>query len=272
MSYQNRRISRAGPTPTAASALRTQPIPEEPETTADLSAPPMPRGQMPIEEVFKMMWARMNFLETALKEQQVSAAQQIDHSSELGAQTISDLQMSSSSLTQHQTPNWSPSEEEWKECQNTLAQHEQKIATLAQEIGSMKKSISETVSNFNTSMQSVGADLTDMNNKYTQMNNFLMEIQTTQITVNNKILKHYNDTCADTIETQITKSADEKFLAKDGAVSATDSAGKIDEKTIASSTSEEVVANAVTLEVKETGNVDVEVEPKSGNNVTFNIE
>jgi seryl-tRNA synthetase len=269
MSYQNRRINRAGPSPTQASRHHT--IPEESEMAADLSAPPMPRGQMPIEEVFKMMWARMNFLETALKEHQVSTGQQIDQNSEMGAKTISDLQMSSA-LAQHQTPSWSPSEEEWRERKNTLTEYEQKITTMAQEIGSMKKSISETVNNFNTSMQSVGADLTDMNNKYTQMNNFLMEIQTTQITVNNKILKHYNDTCSDTIETQITKSADEKFLAKDGVATDTDSGDNIDEKTISSTTSEEVVTNAVTLEVKETGAVDVEVAPKSGNNVTFNIE
>ena len=40
------------------------------------NAPPMPRGQMPIEEVFRMMWARMNYLENALKDSKITTSEQ----------------------------------------------------------------------------------------------------------------------------------------------------------------------------------------------------
>jgi hypothetical protein len=53
-----------------------------------------------------------------------------------------------------------------------------------------------------------------MNTKYTQMNNFLVDIQTTQITVNNQILRHYNDNYSDLIESKIEKNVAQKLLDK----------------------------------------------------------
>jgi hypothetical protein len=43
------------------------------------------------------------------------------------------------------------------------------------------------------------------------MNNFLVDIQTTQITVNNQILRNYNEL----VENKIEKSVSEKFMSKD---------------------------------------------------------
>jgi len=94
----------------------------------------------------------------------------------------------------------------------------------------------------------VGADLTEMNNKYTQMNNFLMEIQTTQITVNNQILKHYNDNYSDLIESQITQSADQKFNAKDSEELASESLSEGITETTETDTTEGDSANPNAVE------------------------
>lgn len=238
-------------------------------------APDLPRGQMPIEEVFKMMWARMNFLENALRDKSLST------SSEGDSTTISDLQdMQPTQIfqsKQHLAPSYDESIIE--EIKTTLSEHDVKINTLAQEIGFLKKSLDDTINNFNNSMQAVGADLTEMNNKYTQMNNFLMEIQTTQITVNNQILKHYNDNNSDLIETQITLSADEKFNAKDLGETTEDevkgaegiNGEDITASDAASETTEQHV-HASTPETKVENTSKPETTSKQKNNVTFNIE
>jgi hypothetical protein len=160
--------------------------------------PSLPRGQMPIEEVFKMMWARMNYLENSMKDSSSSVSGEETHNHE-GATTIQQLR-------ENQLITTPPSYDT-----TAYDEHETKIDTLAKEIGALKKSLADTVSNFNSSIQVIGADLTEMNTKYTQMNNFLMEIQTTQITVNNQILKHYNENYSEVVESQIEKSAVEKF-------------------------------------------------------------
>jgi len=253
--------------------------------------PQMPRGQMPIEEVFKMMWARMNFLENALKDRPVINA---DGEEVVGATTVADLQNQVNQVIQTQQAPPSFDQSVLDEIRETLVEHGSKITTLAQEVGSIKKTMSETIGNFNNSMQAVGADMTEMNNKYTQMNNFLMEIQTTQITVNNQILKHYNDNYSDLIETQITQSADEKFNAKDGqeVATATETATETTEtvtETVAKTVAD-VIANADAAEAADAADTSDDVEttttetaqtetvatetstPKKTNNVTFNIE
>ena len=256
-------------------------------------APAMPRGQMPIEEVFKMMWARMNFLENALKETTPASTTTV---TENGVTTISDLQDSPANQVIHSHPPVPAYDDSaLEEIKSTLAEHDAKITTLAQEIGGLKKSLSDTITNFNNSMQAVGADLTEMNNKYTQMNNFLMEIQTTQITVNNQILKHYNDNYSDLIESQITQSADEKFNAKDNGEAASEPVSQEgNTETTETDTTEGEVANQnATATVESTlaqandnetsvseSNVEtttpvVENAPATEtkkNNVTFNIE
>ena len=261
-------MSRATRLAQQSQTAQTQSVPEV--ATQTTGAPAMPRGQMPIEEVFKMMWARMNFLENALKETGPTTT-----TGEDGVTTISDLQSGNrNQVIQSMVPSYDESALE--EIKTLQAEHDAKITTLAQEIGSLKKSLSDTISNFNTSMQAVGADLTEMNTKYTQMNNFLMEIQTTQITVNNQILKHYNDNYSDLIETQVAQSADEKFNAKDS-----------EETTANEVNTEEADGNAATasetVASEETNTTDVQPESVAPveksqstetkkNNVTFNIE
>lgn len=259
-------------------------------------APSLPRGQMPIEEVFKMMWARMNYLENTMKDASLNVSNEETDNLE-GATTIQQLR-------ENQIISTPPS-------YDTAAydEHETKIDTLAKEIGALKKSLADTVSNFNSSIQAIGADLTEMNNKYTQMNNFLMEIQTTQITVNNQILKHYNENYSELVESQIEKSAVEKFNMSTTTASETTSeitttstaetdttsdAASNTETTVveaeAQSTVEAIVQAAETAEAAETTDTtntsDVNAnnnsetsatdngsapEPKK-NNVTFNIE
>ena len=55
-------------------------------------------------------------------------------------------------------------------------------------------------------MNRIGTDMTEMNTKYMQMNNFLVEIQTTQITVNNQILRQYNEHYGESVENRIEKA------------------------------------------------------------------
>ncbi|MGI9554414.1 MAG: hypothetical protein ACR2M6_00445 [Vampirovibrionia bacterium] len=193
------------------------------------SIPSFPKGQMPIEEVFKMMWGRMNFLENAVNEKGIPIEGDQTTIANLRSNTI--------------IPD---------SIQKQLDDNTAKINTLAQEVGSLKKTLITTVTNFNQSMQAVGADLTEMNNKYTQMNNFLMEIQTTQITVNNKILKHYNDNYSDILESHIEKRANEKFIASAEVAST----GVVETVSVGVETSEVVEDTAVVVE--DTAIVDVE--------------
>lgn len=193
------------------------------------SSPSFPKGQMPIEEVFKMMWGRMNFLENAVNEKGIPTEGDQTTIANLRSNTI--------------IPD---------SIQKQLDDNTAKINTLAQEVGSLKKTLITTVTNFNQSMQAVGADLTEMNNKYTQMNNFLMEIQTTQITVNNKILKHYNDNYSDILESHIEKRANEKFIASAEVAST----GVVETVSVGVETSEVVEDTAVVVE--DTAVVDVE--------------
>lgn len=268
-----------------------QPMPQVSTATTspdfgEQAVPQMPRGQMPIEEVFKMMWARMNFLENALKERPIINA---DGEQVVGATTVADLQNQVNQVIQTQQGPPSFDQSVLDEIRETLADHVSKINTLAQEVGSIKKTMSETIGNFNNSMQAVGADMTEMNNKYTQMNNFLMEIQTTQITVNNQILKHYNDNYSDLIETQITQSADEKFNAKDAQETVTTTETETATETVAKTVAD-VIATADAAETADAADTTDDVEttttetaqtetvatdtstPKKSNNVTFNIE
>ncbi|MDA0849413.1 MAG: hypothetical protein O2827_06645 [Verrucomicrobia bacterium] len=266
---------------------QSQPVQNKsvPEINQSQGAPAMPRGQMPIEEVFKMMWARMNFLENALKESPTTNEDGVT-TNEDGVTTISDLQDSPpNQIIRSHAPVPSYDDSVLEEIKSTLVEHDAKITTLAQEIGGLKKSLSDTIANFNNSMQAVGADLTEMNNKYTQMNNFLMEIQTTQITVNNQILKHYNDNYSDLIESQITQSADEKFNAKDNVEAASES---VSEEVNPDTTEGEVANQNATATVESTlaqaneneSNTEtttpvvenLPVTETKKNNVTFNIE
>ena len=194
------------------------------------SSPSFPKGQMPIEEVFKMMWGRMNFLENAVNEKGIPTEGDQTTIANLRSNTI--------------IPD---------SIQKQLDDNTAKINTLAQEVGSLKKTLITTVTNFNQSMQAVGADLTEMNNKYTQMNNFLMEIQTTQITVNNKILKHYNDNYSDILESHIEKRANEKFIASAEVAST----GVVETVSVGVETSE-VVEDTAVVDVETSVVVDVE--------------
>lgn len=231
------------------------------------SAPRLPKGQMPIEEVFKMMWARMNFLENALKERSILNKE--GTLEEENSTNIKDLNPSPVNQIIQQSHNLS--NDILNEIKKTLSEHSSKIQTLAQEVDSLKKTLGETIGNFNQSIQMIGGDMTEMNNKYTQMNNFLMEIQTTQITVNNQILKHYNDNYSDLIETQITQSADEKFNLKETTVSEEVENQEIVNTPLKESDVEEDL-NREEISTATEHNQPSEETPKKKNNVTFNIE
>ena len=52
-------------------------------------------------------------------------------------------------------------------------------------------------------MKTTGSVKTDMETRYSQLNNFLVELQTTQMVMNDKVLKQFNDV--------VEKNAEEKF-------------------------------------------------------------
>ena len=230
------------------------------------NAPPLPRGQMPIEEVFRMMWARMNYLENALKEgknlepstnetnvnvNKTSAptpkistttsvmpnitVSQLQQNTEPILSSGQDIEVSSQSSTVNfeaqQEPennisletqsnkvesNYTPSHQITPvnyQAQIQTNNHDE-INDLWDTVNNLTNTLRETSATLNETIDNISADLSEMNAKYTQMNNFLMEIQTTQITVNNQILRHYTENCSDEMESAIEKSASEKFANK----------------------------------------------------------
>ena len=232
------------------------------------NAPPLPRGQMPIEEVFRMMWARMNYLENALKEgknlepstnaNNVNVNQpplptpkistttsvmpsitvnQLQQNAEPILSSVQDIEVSS----QTSVPNYEPQQEfennisletlptRGNEYVSTHLQdltpvnyqtqvqsnNHEEINHLWDTVNNLTNTLKETSSTINETIDNISSDLSEMNAKYTQMNNFLMEIQTTQITVNNQILRHYTENCSEVMESAIEKSASEKFANKE---------------------------------------------------------
>ena len=231
------------------------------------NAPPLPRGQMPIEEVFRMMWARMNYLENALKEgknlepstnetnvnvnktpaptPKISTTtsvmpnitvSQLQQNTEPILSSGQDIEVSSQSSTVNFEPQQEPENNISLETQsnkvesNYTPSHQitpvnyqpQQIQTnnhdeineLWDTVNNLTNTLRETSATLNETIDNISADLSEMNAKYPQMNNFLMEIQTTQITVNNQILRHYTENCSDEMESAIEKSASEKFANK----------------------------------------------------------
>ena len=221
-------------------------------TNSKITATSLPKGQMPIEQVFRMMWARMNQLEEMVKES--GSSEGIVSTSRLNDEDISSIR---DLKNQTDSANSSMSLE-LNTLKDTSEEIMVKVASISSELESIKKTLTDTISNFNSTMAAVGADLTEMNSKYTQMNNFLMEIQTTQITVNNQILKHYNDNYSDLVESQIEKSAAEKFNAKE-----TENHDSVVDSNDVSGTE----SNQESLNLTVTNDI-----PTTGNKVTFNIE
>ena len=217
------------------------------------NAPPLPRGQMPIEEVFRMTAARMNYLENALKDAKIapttatSSNTSVETTQETGqdvvfatktpAVTVDQLRNESvvpslasvqdnEAVTSHtpahfeapptrQNITLETTSTDNSELMDTIHAQEERINELWQTVSQMKSQLTENHSTFNETIDNISTDLSEMNSKYTQMNNFLMEIQTTQITVNNQILRHYNENYSEMMESAIEKSASEKFASKD---------------------------------------------------------
>lgn len=294
------------------------------------NAPPLPRGQMPIEEVFRMMWARMNYLENALKESKVNTIDQkiegnqrytlgtpSTHSvsappSESGQDgvfgtkpiTVDQLtnevpepSLGSTSQTQHPphfsssttTPFKSPStyqnitletssndnsevmekinlqETRINEIWEAITEMKGEFSELKGEVTEMKGKVTENNYTFNQTIDNISTDLSEMNSKYTQMNNFLMEIQTTQITVNNQILRHYNDNYSEIMESAIEKSAAEKFASKDD----TENNGEEGDE---SGETEQDTTNSTDNVSAKTEHDDVTHETENSKTMSFNIE
>lgn len=242
------------PSPPQLQSQQSQQIPQNQSipTNTKISPSSLPKGQMPIEQVFRMMWARMNQLEEMVKES--SSSEGIVNTSRLNEEDISSIQdLKNQADTVNSNMNL-----ELNTLKETSEEIMTKVASISSELESIKKTLTDTISNFNSTMAAVGADLTEMNNKYTQMNNFLMEIQTTQITVNNQILKHYNDNYSDLVESQIEKSAAEKFNAKE-----MDS----EESVVITNDVVDAESHQESLNLSLTNDTQVK-----GNKVTFNIE
>lgn len=178
------------------------------------NAPPLPRGQMPIEEVFRMMWERMNYLENSIKEQHPNDKKNVHNN-------ITSEQVTVNDLTTNTTFSKELSTEE-SNIMESIHSQEKRINEIAESLTQLKNKLTQHSASFNETIDTISSDLSEMNSKYTQMNNFLMEIQTTQITVNNQILRHYNENYNEMVETAIEKSASEKFLNKESEDNETD--------------------------------------------------
>jgi hypothetical protein len=282
------------------------------------SAPPLPRGQMPIEEVFRMMWARMNYLENALKDAKFTTLPQVSEPanfvqepanfvqepanfvqepanfvqeptfsgqpstitldqlrSEPVAPSLASVQenvvtrtsnpvnyepvTSKSNITLETIPTQDNSD-----LIETINSQEERINEICQTVQLMKSQLTENHSTFNETIDNISTDLSEMNSKYTQMNNFLMEIQTTQITVNNQILRHYNENYNEVMESAIEKSAAEKFAQKEDVEDGEDEELSNDGDVEASTTD---ATNNETTTTSET-----ETETETSKTMSFNIE
>ena len=247
------------------------------------SMPDAPTGKMSIENVFKMMWGRMNYLENKLETTDTELT-----NSKVTPTSIADLKNSPVGLSQEQIDGI----ESLKTTQEEL---ERSLSDILVENKLIKERLEDTINTFNSSIKAIGADLIEMNNKYTQMNNFLMEIQTTQITVNNKILRHYNETLTTEVEQKIEESASIKFNADQvttaetgtetgtGTETETETAPETVAEMVADNDTETTVVAAdnvvnivsgekKTLNLTEGGEEKSKKTEKKSNNVTFNIE
>ena len=259
------------------------------------NAPPMPRGQMPIEEVFRMMWARMNYLENALKENKRTISEEkpfatpsfnsvsapsseyvqdgvfatkpitVDQlTNEVNEPSLTSIQQSktmSQNITLETTSN------DNSEVMETINAQEARINEIWETLTQMKSQVTENQSKFNETIDNISTDLSEMNSKYTQMNNFLMEIQTTQITVNNQILRHYNENYSEMMESAIEKSAAEKFASKDDAENNVVDGDESGETPKIESTTTDSTINASTNEEDVTT-----TETENSKTMSFNIE
>ena len=230
-------------------------------------APPLPRGQMPIEEVFKMMWSRMNYLENALKEKR-NANENVFPKQNNENTTISDLKNENSVIDNNLVDS-----KVLTDMLERIENQESRINEISESLTQIKRSNVDQSSKVDRAIESIGADLTDMNTKYTQMNNFLVEIQTTQITVNNQILRNYNDSYNDMVESKIEQSASEKFLNKEN-----ESLESNELETTEENQESEKEESSVTSNIENKNNEPVVVskenieQPQKGNTITFNIE
>lgn len=266
------------------------------------AAPPIPKGKMPIEEVFKMMWARLNYLEEVVKEKEVihstsvSDATSTTATSTTGTPTTTseNVVLENTTGDQHVTTiedlkqniqsNVAVPNEEIERLREIVDRQNQQIIELQSFVQKVQSDCVTSISDINNSIETIGSDMTEMNVKYTQMNNFLMEIQTTQITVNNQILKHYNDNYSDLVESQIEKSADEKFNNKDTVdveEVANEESTTVDAQTDGVDSQQQANASENTEEVatentNQASNVvkaKVEqAEPSTEENITFNVQ
>ena len=277
------------------------------------NAPPLPRGQMPIQEVFRMMWARMNYLETALKNVNPNNSTYIptnEFSQENGQHTALNKPMpvtvdqlrnestvpSLASVNENE-PEFSQlpinfessttkpnitletnthdnsevieqinlQETRINEIWDSITEMKDQVTEMKGDVSEMKGKVTENNSTFNETIDSISTDLSEMNSKYTQMNNFLMEIQTTQITVNNQILRHYNENYSEMMESAIEKSAAEKFASKD------DTENNGEEGDESGETEQDTTNSTVNASAK-TEDVAVTDETENSKTMSFNIE
>ena len=137
--------------------------------------------KMSIEEVFKIMWSRIQDLEGKLgtKEKESSSMEQND-----------------SGL---------PSE--YKNTINSLNSKVNKLSDQLSVVIEEKQLLKERLNSIIPNMQ-------ELSFKYKQLNNFLLEIQTTQLTINNQILKKFNDSngLQSMIEHTVEERVQEKYL------------------------------------------------------------
>ena len=165
------------------------------------SSGPFPKGKIPMEEAFRIMWTHIAELKGKVDSQNEineNFTSQISH--------LSSLSNENPNLDIKEQVNVVPSNN--NNLMEKVMEQDKKITLLTNEIKTLGDKFNEVTRNMDRTIENIGTDMTDMNTKYQQMNNFLVEIQTTQITVNNQILRHYNEN----IESQVEKNVSEKFL------------------------------------------------------------
>ena len=170
------------------------------------------RGKISVSAALKIMWGHINELTATvdiLKKTNGDLSNKIDNillthaRAESGLEEVAPRYKLDTNVKQAKSAGFN--ENEGVLFQRVVDQ-EAKIEELADEVKTIQNATNNRTRIIDNTMNRIGSDMTEMNTKYMQMNNFLVEIQTTQITVNNQILRQYNENYTEAVETRIEKA------------------------------------------------------------------
>jgi chromosome segregation ATPase len=152
--------------------------------------------RMSIDGALKIMWNKITELDNEIRSLK---GETIPEASEKTVPVASQQTAPKASQNQKITstqPTLAPE----TEIRNNITQIKRVIETQEKRIKHLETQFGRFTQDI---MKTTGSVKTDMETRYSQLNNFLVELQTTQMVMNDKVLKQFNDV--------VEKNAEEKF-------------------------------------------------------------